>query len=140
MRIFANKSCRQFRRCDRSIDIGCLRHENGWVWAGGRQCLATPDDVIALRVPIGLNDCARPVLAVISQLDGNHGIFDRVAVDGSWGLRGRRTRNHQKRYRKNTHGLSSIRARSGLGAISRSICGWPSRSTMIRYRLSLITA
>jgi hypothetical protein len=110
VRIFANISCRELRRCDGSIDIGCLRHENGWVWVGGRQCLATPDDVIARFVSIGLNDCPRPVLTMISQLNRNHGIFDRVAVDGRWGLRRRRTRKHQKRYRKNTHGLSSIRA------------------------------
>jgi hypothetical protein len=88
----------------------CLRRENGWVLLGGRRCLATPDDVIARFVSIGLNDCPRPVLTVISQLNRNHGIFDRVAVDGRWGLRRRRTRKHQKRYRKNTHGLSSIRA------------------------------
>jgi hypothetical protein len=111
MRIFASISCRQLRRCDGSIDIGCLRHENGWVWVGGRRCLATPDDVIARFVSIGLNDCPRPVLTMISQLNRNHGIFDRVAVDGRWGLRRRRTREHQKRYRKNTHGLSSIPSR-----------------------------
>ena len=110
MRIFASISCQQLRLCDGSIDIGCLRHENGWVWVGGRRCLATPDDVIARFVSIGLNDCPRPVLTMISQLNRNHGIFDRVAVDGRWGLRRRRTRKHQKRYRKNPHGLSSIRA------------------------------
>jgi hypothetical protein len=110
MRIFASISCRQLRRCDGSIDIGCLRHENGWVWVGGRRCLSTPDDVIARFVSIGLNDGPRPVLTMISQLNSNRGIFDRVAVEGRWGLRRRRTCKHQKRYRKNTHGLSSIRA------------------------------
>ena len=109
MRIFASISCRQLRRCDGSIDVGCLRHENGWVWVGGRRGLATPDDVIARFVSIGLNDRPRPVLTTISQLNRNHGIFDRVAVDGRWGLRRRRTRKHQKQHRKNTHGLSSIR-------------------------------
>jgi hypothetical protein len=47
-------------------------------------------------------------LTMISQLNRNHRIFDRVAVDGRWGLRRRRARKHQQRYRKNTHGLSSI--------------------------------
>ena len=107
MRIFANISGRHLRRCEGSIDIGCLRHENGWVWLGGRRCLATPDDVIARFVSIGLNDCPRPVLTMISQLNSNRGILDRVAVDGRWGLRRRRTRKHQKRCRKHTHGSSS---------------------------------
>lgn len=110
MRIFANKSCRQLRRCDGSIDKGRLRHENGRVWAGGRQRLATPDDVVARFVSIELNDCPRPVLTMISQLNRDHRIFDSVAVDGGWGLRRRRTRKQQERHRKNTHGLSSIRA------------------------------
>jgi hypothetical protein len=110
MRIFANIRCRHLRRCDDSIDIGCLCHENGWLWLGGRRHLATPDDVIARFVAIGLNDCPRRILTMITQLNSYHGILDRVAVDGRWGLRRRRTRKHQKRYRKNTHGLSSIRA------------------------------
>src|SRR5664279_3533427 len=139
-RIFASISCRQLRRCDGSIDIGCLRYENGWVWLGGRQCLATPDDVIARFVSVGLSDCSCPVLAVKSQLNRNRGIFNHVAVDGRWGLRRRRSRENQKRYRKNTHGGPRSEPRSGPGAISPSIRGWPSQSTMIRYRLSLITA
>src|ERR1700726_4117383 len=110
MRIFADISCRHLPRCEGAIDIGCLCHENGWLWLGGRRHLATPDHVIARVISIGLNDCPRPVLTMISQLNRNHGIFDRVAVDGRWGLRRRRTRKHQKRYRKNTHGVSSIGA------------------------------
>ena len=110
MRIFANISCRHLRRCGSSIDIGCLRHENGLLWLGGRRHLATPDHVIARFISIGLNDRPRPVLTMIGQLNGNHGIYNRVAVDMRWELRRRRTRKHQKRYRKNTHGLSSIRA------------------------------
>src|ERR1700733_9158172 len=31
VRIFADISCRELRRYDGSIDIGRLRHENGWV-------------------------------------------------------------------------------------------------------------
>ena len=106
-------------RCGGSIDKGCLRHENGWIWVGGRQCLATPDDVIAGFISIGLNDCPRPVLTMKSQLDRNHGILDRVAVDRRWGLRRRRTRKHQKRYRKNTTWVVLDQPRSRPGAISR---------------------
>ena len=110
IRVFANISCRQLRGFGKSIDIDCLRHENGWGWPCGRRCPAGPDDVIARLVSIGLNDCPRPVLAMISQLNRYRGMFDRVTVDGRWGLRRRRSRKHQKRYRKNAHGLSSIRA------------------------------
>src|SRR6478736_2572504 len=70
-----------------SVDMDCLRHENGLLWLGGWRQLATPDDVIARFVPKSLNDRPGPVLTVIGELDGHRGIPDRVAVDGRRRLR-----------------------------------------------------
>jgi len=132
-RIFARIRCRQLRRCDGSIDIGCLRHENGWVWVGGRRCLATPDDVIARFVSIGLNDCPCPVLTMISQLNRYHGIFDRVAVDGRWGLADAELANTKSDIERIRMGCPRSEPRSRVGAISRSYAvGHPLLSVIFR--------
>jgi hypothetical protein len=74
----------------------------------------------------------------MSQLNRNNGFFDRVAVDGRWGLRRRRTRKHQKRYRKNTHGLSSIRAAIKTGArfLGQYAVGHPNPLLSVIFRRS----
>src|SRR6266702_3251924 len=59
IRIFPSISCRHLRSDGDSIDMDCLRHENGLLWLGRRRQLATPDGVIARFVPIGLNDRLR---------------------------------------------------------------------------------
>src|SRR6478736_10164598 len=87
MRIFPGIGCRHLRRYGESVDMDCLRHENGLLWLGGWRQLATPDDVIARFVPKSLNDRPGPVLTVIGELDGHRGIPDRVAVDGRRRLR-----------------------------------------------------